>query len=187
MITLEKGQKIDLTKGNSGLKNLHIGLGWDENQFGGADFDLDASVFLQDINGKCRCDEDFVFYNNLRTLGVEHTGDNLTGDGAGDDEVIYLDLNALPADVHKIAAVVTIHDATARGQNFGQVSNAYIRIVDKDTNQELMKFDLGEDFSVETSVIAGEIYRQGSEWKFAAVGAGHAGGLSYFLTKYGLQ
>ncbi len=189
-ISLQKGQKIDLTKGNKGLKNLLVGLGWDINQYdSNAEFDLDASAFIVGASGKCRKDEDFIFYNNL--IGdnncVEHTGDNRTGEGEGDDEVIYLNLDTMPNDVDKVVIAVTIFNAEELNLNFGQVSNAFIRIVDRETNQELMRFDLGEDFSVETGVVAGEIYRHSGEWKFNAVGMGYQGGLNTLCKQYGLE
>lgn len=189
-ISLQKGQKIDLTKGNKGLKRLLVGLGWDINQYDGSgEFDLDASAFITDANGKCRKDEDFIFYNNLigENNCVEHTGDNRTGEGEGDDEVIYINLDSMPQDVAKVAIVVTIFEAEKNNLNFGQVSNAFIRIVDRDTNQELMRFDLGEDFSIETGVVAGEIYKHNGEWKFNAVGMGYQGGLNSLCKQYGLQ
>ncbi len=189
-VNLQKGQRIDLTKGNEGLKNIMIGLGWDINEYGGStDFDLDASAFIVGSNGKCLKDEDFIFYNNLVGANgcVEHTGDNRTGEGEGDDEVININLDTMPKEVDKVVIVVTIFDAESRNQNFGQVSNAFARIVDRDTNVELLHFDLGEDFSVETAVVAGEIYRHKNEWKFNAVGAGHIGGLAAFCKQYGLD
>ncbi len=189
-ISLKKGQRIDLTKGNGGLRKIMVGLGWDVNQFDkSVDFDLDASIFLAGGNGKCTKDEDFVFYNNLTggNGSVVHTGDNLTGDGDGDDEVINVSLPDVPSDIEKIVVTITIHDAESRRQNFGQVSNAFVRIVDEESATELMRFDLGEDFSVETSVVAGEIYRHGGEWKFNAIGAGEQGGLDTLCKLHGLQ
>ncbi len=189
-ISLAKGQKVDLTKGNSGLKKILVGLGWDINNYDGdADHDLDVSVFLVGPNGKCRNDSDFIFYNNLigGNGSVEHTGDNLTGEGEGDDEQVKIDIASIPMGVEKVIFVVTIHDAENRRQNFGQVSNAFIRVVNDDSNVELIKFDLGEDFSVETSVIAGELYRHNSEWKFNAIGSGYRGGLEISCREYGLS
>lgn len=188
-ISLQKGQKIDLTKGNKGLNRLLVGLGWDVNQYdGNGEFDLDASAFILGANGKCRKDEDFVFYNNLAGENncVEHTGDNRTGEGEGDDEVIFVNLDSMPADVEKIAIAVTIFEPEKMNLNFGQVSNAFIRIVDRDTETELLRFDLGEDFSIETSVVAGEIYKHNGEWKFNAVGMGYQGGLAALCKQYGL-
>ncbi len=189
-VNLQKGQRIDLTKGNSGLKNIMIGLGWDTNQYSGSsDFDLDASAFIVGANGKCQKDEDFIFYNNLTGANgcVEHTGDNLTGEGEGDDEVININLGSMPQNVDKVVIAVTIFDAESRNQNFGQVSNAFARIVDRDKNEELLRFDLVEDFSVETAVVAGEIYKHQGEWKFNAVGSGHIGGLASLCKQYGLD
>ena len=192
-INLSKGQKVDLTKGNPSLKNLMVGLGWDVNAFdGGYDFDLDASAFLLGANGKLQRDEDFIFYNNLesRNKAVVHTGDNLTGDGDGDDEVIMIDFTKIPSDIQKIAICVTIHDAVARGQNFGQVSNAYIRIAkmsdEFDTvGEPVLKFDLEEEFSIETALVVAEIYLKNGEWKFNAVAAGYQGGLEAIVRAYG--
>ena len=168
-INLSKGQKVDLTKGNPGLKKIMVGLGWDVNAFdSGADFDLDAAAFMAGENGKCPTEKEFVFYGNLEhpTGAVKHMGDNLTGAGEGDDEQIEVDLSAVPANVSKIAFTVTIYDAEARRQNFGQVSNAFIRIVDETTGTELIRYDLGEDFSIETAVVVGELYRHLEGRKF---------------------
>jgi len=189
-ISLQKGQKVDLTKGNPGLKKLLIGLGWDVNKYdGGFDFDLDAAAFLLGANGKVNSDDDFVFYNNLKhkSGSVEHMGDNLTGEGEGDDEEIKVDLSLVPANVEKIDFTVTIYDADARKQKFGQVSNAYIRVVDDETGKELIRYDLGEDFSIETAVVVGEIYRNRGEWKFNAIGAGWSGGLAALGKNYGVN
>lgn len=189
-ISLQKGQKIDLTKDNPGLKNIRVGLGWDTNKYiGGNDFDLDASVFMVADAGKVIHDEDFIFYNNLKhsSGAVEHTGDNRTGDGDGDDEVIMVDLSKMPSHIEKLGFTVTIHDAVGRGQNFGQVSNAFVRLVNEETNQELLRFDLGEDFSIETAVVVCELYRHGGEWKFSAIGSGFAGGLEALCKNYGLD
>ncbi|NPC91447.1 TerD family protein [Bacillus sp. WMMC1349] len=189
-IQLSKGQRIDLTKTNPGLIKGLIGLGWDTNKYtGGADFDLDASAFLVDGNNKCVNDEDFVFYNNLEhpSGSVIHTGDNRTGEGEGDDEQIIVDFSKIPAQVEKIGITVTIHDAESRSQNFGQVSNAFVRLVNESTNEELLRFDLGEDFSIETAVVVCELYRQGSDWKFNAIGSGFSGGLASLCRNYGLQ
>ncbi len=189
-IQLSKGQRIDLTKGNPGLKNIVVGLGWDIKSFdGGEAFDLDASAFLLNAQGKCRQDTDFVFYNNLSSPdgSVEHTGDNRTGEGDGDDEQIKVHLNKVPTDVDKIAITVTIHDAEIRRQNFGQVTNAFVRLVDEDLGREILRFDLGEDFSIETAVVFCELYRSGHEWKFNAVGSGYQGGLAALVNAYGLS
>lgn len=189
-INLSKGQKVDLTKGNASLKHIMVGLGWDVNAFdSGADFDLDASAFMCGANGKCPSEKEFVFYGNLEhpSGAVKHQGDNLTGEGDGDDEQIFVDLKAIPESVDKIAFTVTIYEAQERRQNFGQVSNAYIRIVDEDTNQELIRYDLGEDFSIETAIVVGELYRHNGEWKFNAIGSGFQGGLAALCGHYGIQ
>ncbi len=187
-ISLQKGQKIDLTKGNPGLNNIIVGLGWDVNKYDGqADFDLDASAFLLDATGKVATDSNFVYYGNLKANGVEHTGDNLTGEGEGDDEQIKVELKAVPADVDKIAFTVTIYEAENRKQSFGQVSNAFIRIVDANTNEELIRYDLGEDYSIETAIVVAELYRNNGEWKVNAIGSGFAGGLAALARNYGLN
>ena len=189
-IQLSKGQRIDLTKTNPALKNIVIGLGWDVKNFdGGEEFDLDASAFLLNAQGKCRQDTDFIFYNNLRSPegSVEHTGDNRTGEGDGDDEQIKVHLDKVPTDVERIAITVTIHDAEARRQNFGQVTNAFVRLVDEDLGKEILRFDLGEDFSIETAVVFCELYKSGQEWKFNAVGSGYQGGLGALVNAYGLN
>ena len=189
-INLSKGQKVDLTKGNPGLTKIMVGLGWDVNAFdSGSAFDLDAAAFLLGANGKCPTERDFIFYGNLKhsTGAVEHMGDNLTGEGEGDDEQIKVDLTKVPANIARVAFTVTIFDAESRRQNFGQVSNSYIRIVDEDTNQEIIHYDLGEDFSIETAVVVGEIYRHGGEWKFNAIGSGYQGGLAALCANYGID
>ena len=189
-INLQKGQRVSL---DSSMKLALVGLGWDTNRYdGGADFDLDASAFLLGENGKVLRDEDFVFYNNLngRDGAVVHTGDNLTGDGDGDDEVIMIDFSKIPSEIKKIAICVTIHDAEARRQNFGQVSNAYIRIAklsdEFDTvGEPVLKFDLEEEFSIETALVVAEIYFKNGEWKFNAVAAGYQGGLEAICRSFG--
>lgn len=189
-VNLKKGQKIDLTKTNPGLKKLLVGLGWDVNKYdGGGDFDLDAAAFLLGTDGKAKGEQNFVFYSNLQdpSGAVAHTGDNRTGAGDGDDEVLRVNLPAVPADVDKIDFTVTIYEAAERGQNFGQVSNAYIRVVNEETGEELVHFDLGEDFSIETAVVVGELYRNAGEWKFNAVGSGYEGGLPALCRQYGLE
>ncbi len=190
VVSLAKGQKVDLTKTNPGLTKVMVGLGWDTNKYdGGNDFDLDSSVFLLDETGKVKDPSDFVFYNN--TTGgngsVVHSGDNLTGDGEGDDEVVYVTLNDVPASIQKITFTVTIHDAESRNQNFGMVSNAFIRLVNDANGQELIRYDLGEDFSIETALVVGELYRHGAEWKFSAIGSGYQGGLAALCNDFGLQ
>ncbi len=189
-ISLSKGQKIDLSKASPGLARSVIGLGWDTNKYsGGADFDLDASAFLVGENGKVQNDLDFIFYNNLKggNDSVIHTGDNRTGEGEGDDEQIKIDFSKVPNHIHKIAITVTIHDAVQRRQNFGQVSNAFIRVVNEDNNEEVLRYDLAEDFSVETALVVCEIYRHNGEWRFSAVGSGFEGGLASLCKNYGLQ
>ncbi len=189
-INLQKGQKVDLTKTNPGLTKLLIGLGWDTNKYdGGYDFDLDAAAFLLGDSGKVTRSEDFVFYGNLKhpSGAVVHQGDNLTGEGEGDDEQIVVDLSKVPADISKIDFTVTIYEYDVRRQNFGQVSNAFIRVVDAVTNQELIRYDLGEDFSIETAVVVGELYRHGSEWKFNAIGSGFQGGLAALCDNFGIE
>ncbi len=189
-INLTKGQKVNLSKDNPGLKNILVGLGWDVNAFdSGADFDLDASAFLAGANGKCPTDTDFIFYGNLehQSGAVKHMGDNLTGEGDGDDEQIEVDLSMVPGNIEKIAFTVTIYDAEKRRQNFGQVSNAYIHIMDTATNTELLRFDLGEDFSIETAVVVGELYKHNGEWKFNAIGSGFQGGLAALCAHYGID
>ena len=189
-INLSKGQKVDLTKGNPGLKSIMVGLGWDVNAYdSGADFDLDAAAFLLGANGKCPTEKEFVFYGNLKHLSgaVNHMGDNLTGAGEGDDEQIQVDLTKIPANVEKIAFTVTIYEADQRRQNFGQVSNSFIRIVDDTSGRELIRYDLGEDFSIETAVVVGELYRYNGEWKFNAIGSGFQGGLAALCGHYGIE
>ncbi len=189
-VNLQKGQKVSLTKGNPGLSKVVVGLGWDVNQFdtGGA-FDLDAAAFLLGDNGKASMSEDFVFYGNLMhpTGCVQHLGDNLTGAGDGDDEQIKVDLSKVPADITKIAFTVTIYEAEQRRQNFGQVSNAFIRIYNEENGEELVRYDLGEDFSIETAVVFGELYKNGNEWKFNAIGCGYQGGLAALCANYGVE
>ena len=189
-INLSKGQKVNLSKEVPGLSRIMVGLGWDTNRYdGNADFDLDASAFLVGANGKCTCSGDFVFYNNLEhpSGAVKHMGDNRTGDGEGDDEQIFVDLSKIPANIEKIAVTVTIFDAEKRRQNFGQVSNAYCRMVNDDTGEEIIRYDLGEDFSIETAMVVGELYRHNGEWKFNAIGSGFSGGLAALCRNYGLD
>jgi tellurium resistance protein TerD len=188
-ISLNKGGRLSLSKEAPGLTKVLVGLGWDARATDGADFDLDASAFLLNADGKARSEADFIFYNQLKSPcgSVEHTGDNLTGAGEGDDEAIKVNLSQVPAEVQKIAFTVTIHDADARKQNFGQVANAFIRVVNADNDTEIMRYDLAEDASTETAMIFGEIYRQGSEWKFNAVGQGYNGGLAAMCKQYGIN
>jgi len=190
MVNLSKGQKVDLTKGNPGLKQIMVGLGWDINKYdGGFDFDLDAAAFLLGADGKAASENDFVFYNNKEHVSgsVVHAGDNKTGAGEGDDEVINIDLSKVPANIDKIDFTVTIHQADERNQNFGQVNNSYIRVLNQANGEELIHFDLGEDFSIETAVVVAELYRHGSEWKFNAIGSGFAGGLAALCRNFGLD
>lgn len=187
-INLQKGQKVDLTKGNPSLKKIMVGLGWDVNAFdSGADFDLDAAAFMVGENGKCPTEREFIFYGNLEhhSGAVKHMGDNLTGEG--DDEQIEVDLTKIPENVSRVVFTVTIYDADVRRQNFGQVSNSFIRIVDATTDQELIRYDLGEDFSIETAVVVGELYRHGGGWKFNAIGSGFQGGLAALCGHYGIE
>ncbi|QZY54833.1 TerD family protein [Crassaminicella profunda] len=189
-ISLQKGQKVDLTKTNPGLTKVLVGLGWDVNKYdGGKDFDLDAAAFMLGENGKVASEKDFIFYNNLKDAAqsVMHLGDNLTGEGDGDDEQIKIDLSKVPQNIHKIDFTVTIHQATERNQNFGQVSNAFIRIANEASGEELIRYDLGEDFSIETAVVVGELYRHNGEWKFNAVGSGFQGGLGALCGNFGLN
>lgn len=189
-INLKKGQKIDLTKTNPGLTKIMVGLGWDTNKYdGGADFDLDASAFLLGENGRANSEADFVFYSNQKhaSESVIHCGDNKTGEGEGDDEQILVDLSKVPAGISKIAFTVTIYDYETRKQNFGQVSNAFIRIVNTANNEELIRYDLSEDFSIETAVVVAELYRNNGEWKFSAIGSGFSGGLAALCNNYGLD
>ena len=189
-ITLAKGQKVDLTKTNPGLKNIVVGLGWDVIKYdGGHSFDLDTAAFLTAGNGRVTSDTDFVFYNNLRhpSGAVTHIGDNLTGVGAGDDEQIKVSLDQVPSQIERISFTVTIHEAMQRNQNFGQVSNAYIRVLDEASGVELIRYDLGEDFSIETAIVVGELYRYNGEWKFSAVGSGYQGGLAALCANFGIN
>lgn len=188
-VSLSKGGNVSLSKEAPGLSKILVGLGWDARTTDGADFDLDGSAFLLAGSGKVRSDGDFIFYNNLRSAdgAVEHTGDNLTGEGEGDDESIKVDLDQVPADIQRIAVAVTIHEAAARNQNFGMVSNAFIRIVDDGNNTEVARYDLTEDASTETAMVFGELYRDGTEWKFKAVGQGFAGGLGPMAQSYGVS
>jgi tellurium resistance protein TerD len=188
-VSLSKGQNVSLTKEAPGLKTVRFGLGWDVRKTDGAAFDLDASAFVLDENGKVLSDQHFVFYNNLTdpSGAVTHLGDNLTGAGEGDDEQISIALGAMTPNAAKVAFVVTIHDAEARKQNFGQVSNAFIRAVNEDGNAEITRYDLSEDASTETAMIFGELYRHGAEWKFKAIGQGYAGGLAAVARDFGVH
>lgn len=190
MISLAKGQKIDLTKTNPGLTKVMVGLGWDTNKYdGGHEFDLDVVAFLVNAEGKATGDDAFIFYNNKQDASgsIVLSGDNRTGEGDGDDESVKINLGGVPSSVHKIAVCINIHDAAQRSQNFGQVSNAYVRVVNDETGEELIRYDLGEDYSIETGIVAAEIYRHSGEWKFSAVGSGFQGGLASLAATYGLN
>jgi tellurium resistance protein TerD len=188
-ISLNKGGNLSLSKEAPGLTRILVGLGWDTRSSDGQDFDLDASAFLLKEGDKVRADTDFIFYNQLKSPegSVEHTGDNLTGEGEGDDEVIKVDLSRVPPEIQKISVAVTIHDAEARRQNFGMVSNAFIRIVNEAGGAEIGRYDLSEDASTETAMIFGEVYRNGPEWKFRAVGQGYNGGLGPLARNFGVN
>ena len=189
-ISLKKGQKVSLTKDAPGLTKVVVGLGWDVNAYDtGGDFDLDAAAFLLGDSGRVASSDDFVFYGNLKhTSGaVEHLGDNLTGAGDGDDEQIKVDLTKVPDPVARIAFTATIYEAEERRQNFGMVSNAFIRIYNEASGEELLRYDLGEDFSIETAVVFGELYKNNGEWKFNAIGSGYQGGLAALCANYGVD
>jgi tellurium resistance protein TerD len=188
-ISLKKGGNISLSREVPSLKSIFVGLGWDARETTGQDFDLDASVFLLRENGKVGRDEDFIFYSNLKSQdgSVEHTGDNLTGGTGGDDEVIKVNLETVPPEIQKLSVTVSIYEADTRKQNFGMVDNAFIRIVNQLDNQEIARFDLSEDMSIETAMIFGEIYRHKGEWKFKAVGQGFTGGLAAMATFFGVD
>ena len=188
-VSLSKGGNVSLSQEAPGLRGVRVGLGWDTRVTDGSAFDLDASVFLLNEGGRVRSDADFIFYNNLRSSdgSVEHTGDNRTGEGDGDDEALKVELGKVPADVQKIAVSVTIHEGEARRQSFGMVSNAFIRVVNDVTGREIARYDLSEDASTETAMIFGEVYRHNGEWKFRAVGQGFKGGLAPMARNYGVN
>ena len=188
-ISLQKGANVNLTKSAPGLTKALLGLGWDARSTDGAAFDLDASALLLGANGKVRSDADFVFYGNKATAdgSVSHGGDNLTGEGEGDDETITVDLSKVPADVERIALVVSIYEAETRSQTFGQVRNAFIRLANADTNTEEVRYDLSEDYSTETAVIFAEVYRNNGEWKFKAIGQGFGDGLAGVARDFGVS
>lgn len=188
-VTLAKGGNVSLSKQAPNLTRVAVGLGWDVRTTSGADYDLDASALATGQNLKVLSDSHFVFYNNLRSPegSIEHTGDNLTGEGEGDDEVVNVDLAATPPTITNIFFAVSIHDADARGQSFGQVRNAYIRVVDSSNGAELARYDLSEDASTETAMVFGELYRYGNEWKFRAIGQGYASGLAGIARDYGVH
>lgn len=186
----KRGKKIDLTKGNSSLKRINVALGWKQSRYDGqAEADLDVSVFMVDANGSVRDDQDLVFYGNLahESGGVVHSGDERTGSKDGDDEVIQVDFDRVPAHVEKLVFIITIHDADQHRQNFGQIEKSYARVDNADTGEALIQFDLGEDFSDETAIAVCEIYRYNAEWKFNPVGQGYKAGLAKFVEDYGLQ
>ena len=188
-ISLGKGGNAALSGAVPGLRIVRVGLGWNVRATSGDSFDLDASAFLLTTNGKVRSDADFIFYNQPKSAdgSVEHKGDNRTGDGDGDDEFVMVDLSRIPAEIAKVAFTVTIHEGAARRQNFGMVSNAFIRVVDDANESEIVRYDLSEDFSVETALIFGELYRHDSGWKFRAVGQGFQGGLEALVAHFGIQ
>ncbi|AME01334.1 chemical-damaging agent resistance protein C [Moraxella osloensis] len=187
-ISLTKGGNVNLSKEAPNLTNMAVGLGWNPRATDGQAFDLDAVAFLVNESGKVRADADFIFFNNLKSSdgSVEHTGDNRTGEGDGDDEVIKVDLSKVPADVSKVVFCAVIYEGQARNQNFGQVANAYIRIVNTQGGAEVARYDLSEDSSTETAMIFGELYKNNGEWKFRAVGQGFAGGLGPLAASYGV-
>lgn len=188
-ISLTKGGNINLSKEAPGLSKLSLGLGWGVRATAGADFDLDASAFLLTESGKVRSDADFIFYKQTASTcgSVKHTGDNRTGEGEGDDETINVDLSKVPADVQKIVFTVTIYDYDTRNQNFGQVSNAFIRVIDQNNGSEVARYDLSEDASTVTAMIFGELYRHNGEWKFKAVGQGFTNGLAELARNFGVD
>ncbi|MDR6113184.1 MULTISPECIES: TerD family protein [unclassified Sphingomonas] len=188
-VSLSKGGNVNLTKEAPGLRGVRVGLGWDTRVTDGSAFDLDASVFLLNEGGRVRSDADFIFYNNKNGANgaVVHQGDNLTGEGSGDDEVVVVGLDQLPADIQKLSFAVTIHEAEGRRQNFGMVSNAYIRVVNADGGTEIARYDLSEDASTETAMIFGDLYRHNGEWKFKAIGQGFAGGLGPLAQSLGVN
>lgn len=188
-VSLSKGGNVSLSKEEPNLTRILIGLGWDTRTTDGTDFDLDASAFLLAAGDKVRGDNDFIFYNNLRSTdgSVEHTGDNRTGEGDGDDEALKVELGTVPPEVQKIAVTVTIHDGEARRQSFGMVSNAFIRVVNDVTGREIARYDLSEDASTETAMIFGEVYRNAGDWKFRAVGQGYKGGLAPLARNFGVN
>jgi tellurium resistance protein TerD len=179
-ISLSKGGNVSLTKEAPGLQKVTVGLGWDARTTDGQPFDLDASAIGVDANGRVLSDQHFVFFNNTRSPdgAIEHSGDNVTGEGAGDDEQIRVDLTGAPAGLDRVVFPVSIYDAETRGQNFGQVRNAFIRVINQAGEAEITRYDLSEDASTETAMVFGEVYRNGAEWKFRAVGQGYASGLA---------
>ena len=187
-VSLRKGENISLSKSAPSLKTILVGLGWNARSTDGADFDLDASIFLVTDSGKVRGDHDFIFYGQLvsKCGSIEHTGDNRNGVGDGDDEALKIVLEKVPSDIKRIIVCVTIHDAALRKQNFGQVGDSFMRIVNMEGDVEIARFDLGEDYSIETAIIFGEVYRNGGDWKFKAVGQGSSGGLEAMCRQFGV-
>lgn len=188
-VNLSKGGRVNLEKEAPGLNNVLLGLGWDTKKADGADFDLDASILMVDANNKAIGEEGFIFYNNKTSAcgSVQHQGDNRTGEGEGDDEVIHVTLDKVPSNVEKMIIAVTIHDAETRNQNFGLVENAFIRVANNANGENIAQYDLTEDYSTETSLIFGELYRKDGSWRFVAKGEGFAGGLAAYLNSYGLD
>ncbi len=188
-ISLSKGGNVSLSKTDPSVEKIQIGLGWEARSTNGADFDLDASLFMVQGNGKVRGDHDFIFYNQLSSTcgAVQHTGDNRTGAGEGDDESLQITLSKVPAEIQRLVVAVTIHDAAARGQNFGMVREAFVRVVNSVSGVEIVRFDLSEDYSTETALIFAEIYQHNGEWKFKAVGQGYSGGLAALAIQYGVD
>ena len=188
-ISLQKGGNVNLSKTDPNLKQILLGLGWEARSTQGLDFDLDASVFLVTDSGRVRSDSDFIFYGQLRSTcgSIEHTGDNRTGAGDGDDEILKIKLEQVPTAITRLVVAVTIHEAQERKQNFGMVHDAFIRLVNLETNVEITRFDLSEDYSTETAMIFGEVYRHGQDWKFKAVGQGYAGGLRALAIPHGVD
>ncbi len=188
-VSLKKGGNVSLSKEAPGLSKVTVGLGWDPRVTDGAEFDLDASVFVCGEDGKVLTDKHFIFYNNAKSPdgSVEHTGNNRSGEGEGDDEQVKINLASVPADVKKLVFAVTIHDAASRNQNFGQVANAFMRVINQDGEKELARYDLSEDYSIETAMIFGEVYRHNDEWKFKAIGAGFEGGLGPLASSHGVN
>jgi len=188
-ISLQKGGNVNLSKEAPGLARLQVGLGWDVRATDGAPFDLDGVVFLLNAAGKVRSDADFIFYNNLKSAdgSVTHSGDNRTGAGDGDDEAVTIDLAKVPADVERIVVAVTIHEADTRRQNFGMVGKAFVRCVNAGNNSEIARYDLSEDGSTEAAMVFGEVYRNGADWKFRAIGQGFNGGLGPLAKNYGVS
>jgi tellurium resistance protein TerD len=188
-VNLQKGENTNISRDAPGIQKMTVGLGWDARTSDGTDFDLDAIAFILNKTGQVRVDSDMIFYNNKIATGgfLEHSGDNLTGDGDGDDETLIVQLNLIPEDVDKIIFCANIHEAIVRHQNFGQVSNAFIRITDNSTDIEIVRFDLSEDYSTETALVFGEVYRYSGEWKFKAIGQGFNNGLSSLAKTFGVN